>query len=241
MIQINLVPDVKQELLRAQRQRSMVISVAILVSIAAVALVVVLAMYTYGVQAIRDNLSDNSIKSEAEKLASVEDLSNTLTIQNQLSLLSGMHAEKQITSRLFDILGEIDPPAPNNITIANVNLSIESSTVSIEGYAPGGFAALEVFKKTVEATNVDYRSADGAQSVSLAENFNIEETSYGENSDGIRVLRFSVNFTYRPEVLSYDAVSLSIKPPHRENATDSYRRLPQSLFGEQAQDIQEDN
>lgn len=240
MIQINLVPDVKQELLRAQRQRAMVISFSIIASIAAIALVVVLAMYVFGVQSLRSSLSDNSIKDESAKLASVEDLANTLTIQNQLDKLSNLHSEKQMTSRLFDILATIDPPAPNNMTISNVSLLTEDGTVSVEGYATGGFSAVEIFKKTIEATTISPAGED-SEPVELAESVSIVETSYGENSEGQRVLRFEINFKYNPEVLAYNSVGLRIVAPTRENATDSYRRLPQSLFGEPAQDIQEEN
>lgn len=239
MIQINLVPDVKQELLKAQRQRSMVISISILASMAAIAVLVLLAI-GIGAQAIRGSGIDKSIDSEYARLAAVEDLPNTLTIQNQLSNLSEMHTDKPITSRVFEILGVIDPPEPNNITISSAVLSVENSRISIEGYAVGGFSAVEVFKKTVEATTVEFTEGDERITVDLAEDFNIEETSYGENSEGIKVLRFKVNFTYSPEVLAYDSVRLNIVSPHRENATDSYRRLPQSLFGEQAQDLEEE-
>lgn len=241
MIQINLIPDVKQELLRAQKQRLLVISISVFASLAAIALVIVLAMYVFGVQTIRSAISDNNIKDESTKLSQIEDLSNTLTIQNQLDKLSNMHSEKQMTSRLFDILATIDPPAPNNMTISNVSLQTETNTVSIEGYAVGGFSAVETFKKTIEATTVEVGGGDNAQSLDLAENVNIEETSYGENSEGTRVLRFMINFSYHEDVLSYDATSIRIVAPTRENATDSYRRLPQSLFGQQAEDVQGGN
>src|SRR5690349_17088201 len=104
MIEINLVPDVKQELLKAQRVRASVISVAILVGIVAVGIVVALAMWVFAVQAARDVVADNTIKKQSQDLSKVEDVSNTLTIQNQLSKLSAMHDDKHIDSRIFDVL-----------------------------------------------------------------------------------------------------------------------------------------
>lgn len=47
MIEINLIPDVKQELLKAQRTRSMVVSIAIISSIAAASVVVLLLVYIF--------------------------------------------------------------------------------------------------------------------------------------------------------------------------------------------------
>ena len=75
MIEINLVPDVKQELLRAQRTRTAVITISIISGLAAIGIVVLLLVYVFGVQAVRSGLADNAIKEQSEKLASVEDLS----------------------------------------------------------------------------------------------------------------------------------------------------------------------
>lgn len=72
MIEINLIPDVKRELLRAQRARTTVISAAIVISIVAGAVVAALALYVYGVQTVRGVLLDNQIKDGAAKLSKVE-------------------------------------------------------------------------------------------------------------------------------------------------------------------------
>src|ERR1044072_6732800 len=109
MIEINLVPDVKQELIKAQRVRASVVSISILVGMAAVGVVVVLAIWVFAVQTARSVITDNTIKSESDKLSKVADVSNTLTIQNQLSKLTAMHDEKSIDSRIFDILTTITP------------------------------------------------------------------------------------------------------------------------------------
>ena len=91
MIEINLIPDVKQELIRAERVRSVVISVSIVVGLAAMAIVAILAVYVFGVQAVRSGLDDQAIKDGGAKLAKVEDLSKILTIQNQLNKISALN------------------------------------------------------------------------------------------------------------------------------------------------------
>src|SRR5690606_13650617 len=122
---INLIPDVKQELIRAQRQRAAVVSISIIVSIAAVAAMALLAVYIYGGQTLRNQWADNQIRDLSSELAGIDDLSNSLTIQNQLAKIPELHKDKQMSSRLFVILSTIDPPAPNNMTIASVDLSTE--------------------------------------------------------------------------------------------------------------------
>src|SRR5690606_19889176 len=94
MIEINLIPDVKQELVRAQRVRATVIGGAILAGIISLAAVVVLSVYIFGVQSVRSAASDAAITDGSEQLAKVEDLSKILTIQNQLTMISDLNDNK---------------------------------------------------------------------------------------------------------------------------------------------------
>ncbi len=240
MIEINLVPDVKQELIKAQRVRASVISLAILIGIVAVGVVILLAFWVFVVQTARGALTDNTIKNESDKLAKVEDISNTLTIQNQLSKLPAMHDQKSIDSRIFDILTTINPPNPNNISITNLSLDSEMTTVKIEAQAVNGYEALDVFKKTIEATKFEFTQDGEPQSIPLASDMSDADRSYGENAAGTKVLRFTLTFTYPEELFSRTAQNARIVAPNRTNATDSFQRVPKSLFTQKAADT-EDN
>jgi len=236
MIEINLVPDVKQELIKAQRVRASVISVAIIVGIAAVGVVVLLAVWVFGVQTARSVLTDNSIKDESQKLSSVQDISNTLTIQNQLSKLSAMHDNKNIDSRIFDILTTINPPAPNNIAITKLSLDSSTDTITIDAQAAGRYPALEVFKKTISATKLQFTENGQQQSVSLATNISDSNRSYGQDAAGAEVLRFTLAFTYPQQLFSRTAQSATVVAPTQSNVTDSFLGVPQSLFTQKASD-----
>ena len=61
MIEINLVPDIKQELIKAQRVRSTVITGAILVGLISISIVAILAFYIFAVQTTRGFIADNAI------------------------------------------------------------------------------------------------------------------------------------------------------------------------------------
>lgn len=239
MIEINLVPDVKQELIKAQRVRASVISMSILVGMIAVGVVVVLAIWVFAVQAARGVLSDNTIKSESGKLAKVEDVSNTLTIQNQLSKLTSMHDEKSIDSRIFDILTTINPPAPNNVSITNLSLDSADKTIEIEAQAINGYPALDVFKKTINATTFQFTQDGQRQSVPLASDMSDTDRSYGEDASGAKVLRFTLTFTYPDELFAKTAQGATIVAPTRTNVTDSFLGVPQSLFTQKATDTTE--
>ena len=141
MIEINLVPDVKQEFIKAQRVRSLVVSLAIITGIVALGIVLLLGAWVFGVQAARGALSDKTIKEESAKLASVEDLESTLTIQSQLEMLPGLHESKKIDSRVFDVLATINPPDPNNVTISKLIVDSTEKKIAIEAQAAGGYPA----------------------------------------------------------------------------------------------------
>lgn len=234
MIEINLVPDVKQELLRAQSVRSTVISVAILVGIISIALVALLAGWVYGVQAARGVITDNTIKTQSQKLANVPDISNTLTIQNQLSLLSQLHASKHIDSRIFDVLSTINPPPPNDVSITKLTLDSATNSISISAQALNGYPALDVFKKTINATTFQYTKDGQNQSVPLASAMSDSDRSYGQDITGKQVLRFTLVFTYPNELFMPDLANARIVAPTKTNATDSYIGVPQSLFTQKA-------
>lgn len=241
MIEINLVPDVKQELIKAQRVRASVISISIVVGIAAVGVVVLLAIWVFAVQTARGVFSDNTIKTESQKLANVPDIGNTLTIQNQLAKLPAQHDEKHIDSRVFDVLDTINPPAPNSVAITSLALDSETSTIKIEAQATNGYQALEVFKKTIAATTFQFTSDGQTQTVPLASDMSDSDRSYGEDASGTKVLRFTLSFAYPAELFARTSTSAQIVAPTKKNATDSFLGVPKSLFTQKANDTTEGN
>lgn len=241
MIEINLIPDVKQELIRAQRVRTNVITVSVLISIIAVGLVVLLVLWVYGGQTVRSLLLDNEIKDRSSKLAAVEDINNTLTIQNQLSKLSSLHNNKPVDSRIFDVLQTVNPPAPNDIKINSLKIDASSNAVTIQGQAANGYAALEVFKKTLGATTLKYTKDSKDTTLPLVNKMSDADRSYGEDVNGAKVLRFTISFTYPDELFAYTTPTLTIQGPTTTNATDSYLGVPTSLFVQKAADAKGNN
>lgn len=238
MIEINLIPDVKQELLRAQRTRATVISVSIFTSIIAAGVVVALVFYVFAVQTVRSSLLDDGIKQGAAKLAESEDLSKMLTIQNQLATVNELNAQKKIDSRVFDVLAAVIPPEPNNIVMSQVSINAEESTIRVEGQTRG-YDSMEVFKKTLDNAVVTYTEPDTTETktVKLATDISVTDTSYGANADNVKVLRFVLTFKYPEELFSPTIAGVTVKLNINGNVTDSYLGLPKSIFEERAADL----
>lgn len=238
MIEINLVPDVKQELLKAQRVRSTVITFAIMVGLIAVGIVIALAFYVFAVQNVRGALLDSSIKDKSQKLSDVSDLSKSLTIQNQLTKISSLNDAKKVDSRIFDVLNAIIPPAPNDVQLSDVTIDSENKVITMNGQAQNSYAAVEVFKKTIGGTKIKYKDVDGkTQEKDLASNISTSDTSYGEDSSGRKVLRFTLTFNYDEELFSPLSKNLSVVVTTNGNVTDSYLGVPRSIFTDRAKDI----
>jgi hypothetical protein len=239
MIEINLVPDVKQELIRAQRVRSTVIGGSIVAGVISLVVVVLLSIYVFGVQSIRGAVSDSAITKGNEELTSVEDLSKILTIQNQLTKISDLNNGKSMTSRVFYLMGNLIPPAPNNIQLSNLIIDTESKKMTLEGQAANSYAAVEVFKKTIEGARIVFTNeSDEEEEVNLATNINTGDTSYGEDISGRKVLRFTMSFEYSDELFASTIDNFKVRIATSGNATDSHLGIPSSIFADRAIDTE---
>lgn len=240
MIEINLMPDVKQELLKAQRIRSTVISVGITIGVAVAGVVVLLALYVFGAQLGFDTAAQKDIDTKGKELDKVEDLSKMLTIQSQLQQVSSLNNAKHVTSRIFDTLAVVPPGTKLSSVIVDTTDGMQ--LVTIEGQAAGSYAATELYQKTLANVDVKYKevAADGTvatedKTVPLASNIQISDLSYGEDSDGNMVLRFKLTFMYAKELLSNNVTDVRLDVSKTGNVTDSYLNIPKTLFQDRAQ------
>lgn len=233
MIEINLIPDVKQEFIRAQRMRAQVISWSIVAGVIAVGVVAALAIYVFGVQWARSAYDDKVIKTTYNQLAQNPDLSKNLTIQNQLASIESLHDSVPATSRLFSALDAVNPPAPNTIDSNDVLLDTSAGTVTLQAQSAGGYQALETYKKTLTNAQVQYTQNGSTQTAPLATDISIDNVSYGQDSSGNNIVTFTATFTYAPELLDITLTNVSIKITGTGNATDSYLGIPNVNGGTQ--------
>ena len=231
MIEINLLPNVKRELLKTRAMRNRVISISFLVGGASIAAVVVLALIL-GSQIAAEAVQNGVIKDRNDKLMAVEDLNKVVTIQHQLTKINEQHSGKKINSRIFDVVTAVNPVAPNNVSFSDIKVNPESKTITLEGSAVNGYSALETLKKTILNTKVQTTDGDKSSEVSLTKEIKDGDTSFGENSEGKKVLQFSFSFEYAEELLepaNNGTVSV-LTPTGKVDVTDSRQGIPDSLF-----------
>lgn len=235
MIEINLVPDVKQELIHAQRVRMSVMSISTVIGLVAIGVVVVLGLLL-GVQGARGLLLDNSIKSNSQKLEQVPDINKTLTIQNQLSQIATIHDSEHMNSRIFSVLTSLaQNSGEGTIQYSSVAIDTSSNTVTIQAQTPT-FNGLDAYKKTLAATQFQYTTAGSTSPTTeaLASNISISNQAQAQDSNGDNVVTFTLSFTYDNALVSPTSENAKTILPQATNATDSYQGIPASLFADKA-------
>lgn len=161
--EINLVPDIKNEMIRALKLRNLIFFICIVVAAASVGVTVFFGAIAGGQQLAIDG-KKSAIKTLESKLDSYSDLNDFLTIRDQLSNISEITSNKKVLSRTFNILSALLPTGADTIKISemNVNLAATDPTLIFEAQANAGrppyidYNVLDSFKKSMKYMHYDY-------------------------------------------------------------------------------------
>ena len=161
--EINLVPDVKGEMIRALKLRNFIFFLSIVVAAASIGITVLAGLFMGGQQLALES-KKNTIDNLSNKLNSYEDLSDFLTIKDQLGNIATLTSKKKVLSRTFDLLSSIIPTGADTIIISelNVNLEADSPTFTFDAQANAGkepyidYNVLDAFKKSMQYMRYDY-------------------------------------------------------------------------------------
>ncbi len=237
MIQINLVPDIKQAMLRAQRMRNVTISLSILAGLIAGGTVVLMGAIL-GTQAVAESITAKRIDDEFKTLRDTKDINNALTIQNQLDKIGSLNSSRTVNSRLLDVLAAINPAAPNDVKLSKVTLDPSQSRLTLEGSAEAGYSAAEAFRKTILNATVTGTQNQSPFNEPLTGEVELQNTSYGQDASGKKVVRFALAFTYPKGLFDNTLSDVKITTPSQKvDVTDSRTRVPDSMFSQPATDI----
>ncbi len=237
MIELNLLPDVKQEFIRAQRLKRVIISLMVLISAGAIGVVVLIGFYVYIAQPVRGRFVDGDIKKYSEQLKKNKNLTRDLTIQNQLATVTKLHQDKGVYDRLIDFLKTLNPVEPNNISITKARLDSTTGLLSIEASA-SNYQAIAVFNDTLKNASLSYTDNETNESkkVPLFSTVQITETSLGQDSAGAQVAAFKVALIYDPNAFSWNIRNPVVIVPS-ENTTPSATRV--SVFADNPLKLEE--
>lgn len=200
MIQFNLLPDVKQEYIKAEAVKRFVISVSFIASAAALFVLLLALFSVYVVQNKSIHDLHNDITSDSNVLKNTANISDILTVQSQLNSLASLNQQKPVTSRLFGFLSQL---TPKQATISDLRIDYTLDTVTISGNAPS-LDVVNTFVDGLKFTNYTVKGSSATQpafsSVVLA--------SFSRND---KSATYSVTFNFDPTIFNTaDDVTLSV-------------------------------
>lgn len=195
MIQFNLLPDIKQQYLKAQRQKHLVVFISTIATIAAVALMVVLVLVVnvWQKKSINDLTSD--IKKYSNQLSGTEDLNKILTVQNQLNSLTSLHDKKAVATRLFDYVTKLTPA---NANIAKLNIDYAKNTITISGTA-NALSTVNTYVDTLKFTKYKIVSGQGKSNTEKQAFSSVVLTAFGRTN---KDTTYTINAKFDPVIFS---------------------------------------
>lgn len=162
MFEINLVPDVKAEMIKAQKKRNLVFFISVAVSAVAAGLVLILLSVKIG-QDVKIGSQDKQLEQMSSTLEKYDGLEELLTVQKQLSDLETIANNKTVLSRVFTVLYSILPSGEDTISISSLDINLGTSEISFDGQANAGastdgidYRVLESFTKSITLMKYDY-------------------------------------------------------------------------------------
>jgi len=231
MIQLNLLPDLKKEFIKSQKNKGVVISVSILVTLGAIGLSILLFVYVTFVQQFQIGLMTDDIKNKAKQLEEIPDINKYLSIQNQLASITPLHDEKGIYSRLFEYLNVLNPSPPNNINLTGAQLVTTDSSVILNG-TTASFESLNVFVDTLKNAQVNFKVNGEGELIKEAmfDQVFVQNSGLGKTNN-TTLVSFTIRALYKSSVFNARNTDVVAEVPNittTPSATQS--PVPQQLF-----------
>lgn len=220
MVQLNLLPDIKQEFVKARRMKRLVMSISVLLAAISLIIFVTLILIVNVAQKTDIKNIDKDIKKFTAQLKGTSNLDQILTVQNQLNSLPALNASKPATSRLF---GYVKQLTPNNVNITSLDIDYNLYTVTLNGTADSA-DTINTFVDTLKFTT--YNAITNNTSKSSAKAFSsVVLTSFSRNKTQAT---YSISFAFDP--LIFDNTNTTTLTVPNIISTRSEVNQPKALF-----------
>lgn len=194
MIQVNLLPDVKREYLRAQQVKHMFTIISILAAITALSLLILLFVYVQVVQPRHRANLQKDIDSGITELKNKQDAVKIVTVQGVLEQIPGLEDKKLITSKLFDYLVEF---TPRDVSYSEIKLDLATNTLALTGQTTT-LERANVLANNLKSAEFSYKQGDTTQKIKPFSNIvfnNLGKTSQTEDNKNVS---FQISFQLDP-------------------------------------------
>lgn len=162
MIEINLLPSVKREYLKAQQMKHAVVVGSVLISLLALAIMGLLYGYVQVVQPRHQKNVQTDIDSALSDSAKKEDAVKVVTVQGALEQLPNLQDKKMITSNMFTYLKEF---TPRDVSYSSIKLDLTESTIVLQGTATN-FEQANVLANNLKSAKFTFDKSEQKQTIS---------------------------------------------------------------------------
>lgn len=159
--EINLVPDIKSDMIKAQKKRNLMFFICIVISIVSVSTVAILGSIK-GAQDITMAGQDTHLKNLSNKITNYEELPEFLTIQNQLKGISDIEDNQKVLSRAIGFLSAFLDVGDDEVKASELSIDLSTTTLTFDGQADAkkapniDYRVLESFMKRTNLMMFDY-------------------------------------------------------------------------------------
>lgn len=159
--EINLVPAVKSQMIKALKLRNLVLFCCIVVAAISAGAVLLLFGIKSG-QDIAMSNQDKKLELMSAKLLGYDELGDLVTIQDQLSRLSSIAENKIVMSRVFGAISVMVPSGEDVVQLSELRIDMDTDTIRMDAQTDArvepliDYRVLESFKKGVSLTKYDY-------------------------------------------------------------------------------------
>ena len=217
-MQLNLLPDIKLEYVKARRTQRLVISGAILLSAISLVIFILLLLFVRVAQekSLRDVNKD--IKTSTATLKAIPDLNKILTVQNQLNSLPSINQQKPAVSRLA---GDILKLTPKNAYINRLNVDYTQKIATLTGTADT-IDTVNTFADTLKFTT--YNSSTIKTPTKAFSN--VVLSAFGRDS---KQASYTITLSFDPEIFNITDNTINLTVPNQVT-TRSTLEQPTDLF-----------
>lgn len=199
MIQFNLLPDIKLEYLKAERNRRLVISISSIITVVAILVVASLFSYTEVQKAQISRLSSD-IKQQGVALSSQANINSILTIQNQIQTLTTLHEQEPNVTNLATYLNQLIPVTAN---LSSLAVDFNADTIVMSGNAD----TLVTVNQLVDSLKFATYSIKGVTGTNPAFS-NVVLSNIGLNQG---IAGFTINLSFDPSLFNNtETVTLNV-------------------------------
>lgn len=226
MVQINLLPDVKLEYVKARRLKRTVLVLCFLISGVSLAIFALFFVSVVFVQGTHLSNLEEDIKTETAELEGMQDIARILTVQNQLNSLPALHKDKPVTSRVFTYVKQL---APSEASISSLTVNFDEQSMEITGNAVN-LAGVNKFADILKFTSytIDGEETADAKQLAFSE---VTLTQFGVSASGVKngkPASYTIKLKYEPGIFSSEKAVKLVVP--NQVTTRSEVEKPQNVF-----------